>query len=506
MWQLISPKEKKLYYLIESLYYAEVPLTLKELAEKIGTSKRSISSYIEELKERVEKSNGALISQSEGYELVLSDNISIDYFQHKLMQSSTGLRLLECLLFNDEMTAYELEKELYISSSSLSRLITKLKGALIDYGLFLDTHHYRIKGDEFLIRRFYTTYFIEAYGYQAWPFNSIDSNEVSDIMTSLLRCPSIKTDTVNFHKFKIFSAVSIVRESKSHDIYQSNLTELVTNREEYNEIYHHVANQLDSLSLPSAKKEQYTRLYTYYMVYYSRSYMDIKISPSDAAKRNTIITDLKEISQSFNLPPADFSQIIEKLNEVLYQHSKMTYSKALNNFLLFEPRDYSLLKIYSNQYPIFYTTLNDFLHNICADYGLDESKVNTDELLYIILSRWDQLSLHLYQNYSTCRLLVYSPLSLRHADSIASFLKAKLERACLVDVFSDPLLSEDMLEKYDFDILVCTSSVSLFIDQPVITLHRHFSDYHLLPLFRAIDNSISANRQKQQQPLEKTLL
>lgn len=86
----------------------------------------------------------------------------------------------------------------------------------------------------------------------------------------------------------------------------------------------------------------------------------------------------------------------------------MTYSKALDNFLLFEPRDYPLLKIYSKQYPLFYSTLTDFVHNIVETHDLDNTKVNTDELLYLILSRWDQLSLHIYNNYSTCRLLVYS--------------------------------------------------------------------------------------------------
>lgn len=60
-------------------------------------------------------------------------------------------------------------------------------------------------------------------------------------------------------------------------------------------------------------------------------------------------------------------------------------------------------------------------------------------------------------------------LSLKHAENMASLLKAKLERACQVEVFSAPLLTEEALGEYDFDILVSVDSLSLEIDQPIIT-------------------------------------
>lgn len=499
-------KERKMYYLVEYLYYAEGLLTLNELANKVDSSKRSISDYIDELRQRVGKAGGSLLSYSDGYELNLPDNIGIDYFQHKLMQSSTGLRLLECLFFNDQMTGFELEKKLYVSSSSLSRLITKLKVTLKDYGLYLEVYPYRIRGDEYLIRRFYTTYFIETYGYQAWPFKSIDFNEVNEFTNSMVRFPSLRIDNVNFHEFKVFSAVSLIRESKSYDISQSILSEEITDRKEYIELHDQISIWLDSFSLPPVKKEKYARIYTYSMFYDFRSYTSIDLSCKDEVKRNTITSNLEKVRITFNLPPIDFSHIIDKMILVLRQYSMTSYSKALNNFLLFEPRDYIFLRIYSTHYPLFYRTLNDFLNEACTIYEVDKHKLKIEELLYIVLSRWDQLSLHLYQNYSTCRLLVYSPLSLRHADNMASLLKAKLERSCLVDVFSEPLLTEQTLEKYDFDILVCTSSITLSIDQPIITLHRKFSTYNLRPLLQAIEKIFESNRKKKQRILGESLL
>lgn len=184
---------------------------------------------------------------------------------------------------------------------------------LKDYGLFLDTHPYRIKGDEFLIRRFFTSYFLEAYGHQSWPFESVDFDELNAIMDSIVRFPSIKAETVNFHKFKVFSAVNLIRENKSYDIYQSKLAEVVTDKEEYSMLYTRISDWLDSFAFTIKKKEQYTRLYTYYMLYYFRSYTDKNMSSIDLAKKDIITTGLNKIRKSFELPCVDFTLLSIKL-------------------------------------------------------------------------------------------------------------------------------------------------------------------------------------------------
>lgn len=498
MWSLIPKRERKLYRLIDSLYHADNTMTLEELSLAVDASKRSVSNYIDDLKNRVENSGGSLLSLMGGYQLMLPENINIDEFQHQAIQSSLAFEILEKLLFKDKMKGFELEKELHISSSSLSRIINQLKDCLGQYGLTIEVHPYRIAGDEFLIRRFYTSYFLEGYGYNNWPFPSIDINEINRLVESLAKIKSIRFETVNVQKFILFTAVSIIREQFNHDIYQSKLSEGRYDGDNFKHMRNHVYSWLNTLDMPSDKKELYTRIYTFYMFIYFRSYTKKSVSLNYPDFSTLILSSLNTVAHQFRLPAIDFNHIAHKIDDLLYHYVKTDYAKALDSFLVFKPRDYSLLKLYSRQYPSFIQKLIDILDELYKLYDIDPQKINTDELLYLIISRWDQLSLHLYKNYTSCRLLVYSPLGYRHADNIAELLRVKLENTCTVSVFSEPNLTTDSLKKYTFDILVSSSSLQLNIEQPIIALHNKYSGYHLQPLLNAIDKAVKVNRQKLQ--------
>lgn len=496
MWTLIPTRERKLYTLIKTLYYADKPMTLQELSKAVESSKRSVSNYMDEIKMRVENSSGSLITLIDGYQLKLPDNINIDVFQHQVIQSSLTFQLLEKLFFNDVMTGPELEQELHISSSSLSRAMTQLKDSLSPYGLTIEAHPYCINGDEFLIRRFYTSYFLEAYGYNTWPFTTVEKSEIYKLVESLAKIDSIRFETVNVQKFILFTAVSVIREHFHHNIYQSALSEGRYEGESFKRMRSHVSHWLNSVDIPSDKKELYRRIYTFYMFIYFRSYTKKHLSLSSADYSTFIISRLEEVAHKFNLPVIDFRHIANKLDDMLYHYSRTDYAKALDSHLVFAPRDYSLLKLYASQYPRFFQKLMDVLEEIYKLKGIDSEKINTDELLYLIISRWNQLSLHLYKNYTTCHLLVYSPISYRHADNIAELLRVKLENACTISVYAEPNLTTDTLKKYTFDILVSTASLQLSIKQPIIALHNKFSGHHLQPLLSAVDKAFKANRQK----------
>lgn len=499
MWTLISTKERKLYTLIESLYYSDTPMTLKELAEAVGSSQRSMSDYIDEAKIRVNELGGSIRSMLNGYQLKLPDYITIDTFQHQALQSSTPLQLLEQLLLKDKVDGCTLEQKLFISKASLSRIINQLKKELADYGLALEAHPYRIKGDEFLIRRFFTSYYLEAYGYQDWPFKSVDYSEISKLIVSLSQINSIRFETVNVQKFLVFSAVSVIREHHHHTLFNSVLTDDRYEKNAFRHMHSHVTKWIQTVDIPANKKELYSRIYTFYMFYYFRSYTKKTISLNNPDHSKTIEEGLKDIARKFSLPLSDFTHIANKLDDLLYQYSKTDYAKAIDSYLIFKPRDYILLNSYARQYPRFYNLLMNFLDRLYKLYGVDPDKINTEELLYLIISRWDQLSLHLYEQYTTCRLLVYSPLSYRHAENIAKLLRVKLESACILSVYTEPILSKTKLKDYSFDILVSTSSLTLDLEEPIIALHNKYSNHHLQPLLQAIDEAFIKNRQKLQE-------
>lgn len=496
MWELIPAKERKLYRILERLYFSESSLSLMELTEAVGSSRRTVSDYIDELKTRVDTIGGSLNTLAEGYMLVLPDNISIVSFQQDALKASPSLQLLEKLLVKNEMTGVELEKELHISASTLSRMVTALKNKLAGYGLILEANPYRITGDEFLIRRFFTSYYLEAYDYDEWPLPFIDYREIEKLIDSLAHIDTIRFETVNVQKFILFTAVSIVRERFHHDLRESDLTEGRYEPDGFKRMRQLVNTWLTTVDITPDKKDLYSRIYTFYMFYYFRSYTTKKVLLDSPDHSKTIVHELQKIAQTFDLPQSDFSHIACKLDDMLYQYSNTSYAKSLDTYLVFTPADYPVLRVYKKQYPYFYDALKQLLYTLYALHDIDPEQINTDELLYLIISRWDRLSLHLYESYTRCDVLVYSPNSYRHADNVAQLLRAKLERACRVSVYAEPILNKQRLNDYTFDILVSAGSLDLDIDQPIIALHSKMSGRHLQPLLKKVDEAFEKNRKK----------
>ncbi|EXJ23360.1 M protein trans-acting positive regulator (Mga) [Alkalibacterium sp. AK22] len=496
MWELISSKEQKQYQIIEHLYYAEETQTIEDLTKITGASRRSTVDDLKEVRKHVEAAGGVLHTNNDGLEIRLPRHYCIDYFQNQLIQRALGFNLLELLFFHTKLSAKQLEDRLYLSTSSLNRRVQAANSAMREFGLSIQTNPYTIQGDEYLIRRFFTTYFIEAYGYEYWPFESVDFEEVSAIMDSLTALSSIKFETVNFHRFKVFTAVSLIRERKGFDIYNSKLNESPIDTSELLKVTKHVDRWLSTLHLPKDKHAEYTKLYTYYMFYYFKSYTDKPLSFFNQHAALKFMEDLEKIASNFQLPKIDFSQLSEKIDEMLFNYSKIPYKRALDNYLLFPSRDLSLVGFYKWNYPLFYDQLNQVLKTMYLDYELSEQNVNVQTLLSTVLNRWDQLTLHLYENYSVCRLLVYSPISLRHANNLASMLRSKLERACTVEVFSGTRLTKKQLSSYEFDILVTATTPKINISQPVIAMHRKLSGHHMAPLVKEIDRIMDMNRSK----------
>lgn len=170
MWNLISLKEQSKMKMVEVFYTTNEPITINTLSELTNTSNRSVKNYLEELKETMSEIGGEFYSSTEGVNFKIPIHIGVDYFQRQLFRNSLGFTLLEKVFFNESLTNDQLINELYISQSTLNRIANTINEDLKPYGLKLETAPYKITGDEQLIRNFYTTYFVEAYSANEWPF------------------------------------------------------------------------------------------------------------------------------------------------------------------------------------------------------------------------------------------------------------------------------------------------------------------------------------------------
>src|SRR5699024_2346836 len=147
-------------------------------------------------------------------------------------------------------------------------------------------------------------------------------------------------------------------------------------------------------------------------------------------------------------------------------------------FILFPPRDYSLVDHYQKKYTAFYDITLQNMVLLCKNRGFHPTEDTLNYLIYILISKWPGLTKQLFSRYHSITVKVYSHLNLRHAQNIAESLSSDLPESLEVSVLEEPIVNEEVLSKLDFDILVTT--------QTFIVMYRSRSSYQYDDLQRLI--------------------
>lgn len=144
----------------------------KELSKALNISMLTLQSCLTNMQFMKEVGG---ITYKDGY-------INIWYHQccglqevyQKALRESPSLKLLELLFFRDFSSLEELAEELFVSLSTLKRLIKKTNTYLSHtFAISIVTNPVQVSGDERQIRLFYLKYFSEAYKISEWPFGDI---------------------------------------------------------------------------------------------------------------------------------------------------------------------------------------------------------------------------------------------------------------------------------------------------------------------------------------------
>lgn len=506
MKDLISAKDNRKYRIVETLYFAKKACTIQYLAKKNNISIRSTKTYLDEIKSQLDDIGGVIDTSSKGVFMKLPFYIGIDFFQQQLIRNSLGFKMLELLFFNQTLTSRELEEQLFVSMSSLSRLTSQLKDLLVNHGLVLDSRPYQIKGDEFLIRKFYTKYFHEAYPQTEWPFKNISEDTLNKLVQSFQLSDSMRIEALNFNKIRLFLAINMFREERGNSLLLTPLKNKGLSSDDFQNTEIKIELWLKSLSMSEDFILKYGKVFSYIYCYYYGSY--IKSDKKNHLKYENldkITNSLEYLSHVFDLPSDNHCHLVHKLDELMTLYSYYNSTTGLNNYLVFRPRDYSLLDIFKSSYPLFYELAERELIEICKKRNLISEQINSEELMYFLISKWEQLSFHLYNNFSRCRILLHSHINYQHGNNVKALLDSKLEDSLTIELFHKPLISESTLKSYDFDILVSTGTLFLDIEQPIVFMPIKADNESFKPLLSVVQKIKQKHKYMANQKISKRL-
>ncbi len=497
MWNLIQVKDQTKHQILRTLFQAKEPITIETLSKNTSSSMRSIKNYLLEIKNMVNGFDGFIETSKEGVMLHLPSNIGIDHFERYLLKNSSSFMLLELIFHNDHLNSTEISEKLFLSPSSLNRMIRSLKEALSEYGLSIEANPYRIVGEEALIRKFYSTYFQEAYSVSEWPFPDVSMDLINQLLDILLDFKDIHTDFMDYHKFRIQFVIDIIRSRKGYllkNTYKDCRILTVSYRKISNEIH----DKILTTEIDSEEALIYANQLAYWYIHYSTGiFEDRRKGVSEFSSRisaqESVITDLIEL---FDLPSFDCTSILMDLDSSLLLYKGIKDRKITKDYILFKPRDYFLIEIYKKSFFFFYEIAEVKMRMLCAERDIEINDDIIELLMHILLTKWKDLTLNLFERYSTCKILIYSHLNYRHAENIASSLHMNINRVIQIEIYNETSITSEKLSNYTFDVLVSTTTLSLDIPQKIQYLHYKSHGPFVQPVVHLIDEVIAENKHK----------
>ncbi|RDU37836.1 hypothetical protein DRW41_08440 [Neobacillus piezotolerans] len=237
--------QSRLQGILATLYDEKENIKGEKLAKMQGVSTRTLRSDIKSLNNVLESVSAFISSTRNGYKLNINDSEAFSKFHHQFSNQSENERnipqenekridylLKRLLMTNTYLKAEELAAELFVSKSSLTRL---LKGVRDRFGSFdlsiIIRPNYGIKvmGDEIQKRACISEYFFPKRGetplaFQSSFFNSYFSQselqKIENVVFQRLKDTGINVNDIGFENIVIHLAISIKRIQMGTEILQ----------------------------------------------------------------------------------------------------------------------------------------------------------------------------------------------------------------------------------------------------------------------------------------------
>lgn len=443
MRKLLSSKEQRHLHLIETLYHEEEWITFAELAAKLGCSVRILKDDLFTLKK--EYTELTVHSSTQGIKLSFKKNIGLKSIYQKFLHSSELVELFQIIFNEEHHSAEELAELLFISLSTLRRLINKAKPYLERYyKISIQTSPYKMVGDEKDIRYFYYQLYQEAYPTMEWPFDLLDEATYDTFLQSFLESGQVALSYPDYRSLKMTTAINTVRLQHHHPIEDLDCIDA-------KKVYHYRDNQnllyfsknLFGFPLTTETLNQIFYPYTTSVLLSNRQELQLveASTPSLKAANHYLIQWLEQVATEYQAPLPDTEQILVDLYNVSMYCLSLKPKKAL----LYDHRRLFVEHI-KHSYPHAYKLLAEGLRVYWHKLNGHSNETVLDFLIHVVFTHWPNLIPDIRQRaHKNVSVLVFSLNDGHHARMIREMIHYQMDSQLTIDLFSGNYLSIEKL-------------------------------------------------------------
>ncbi|WP_051669282.1 M protein trans-acting positive regulator PRD domain-containing protein [Carnobacterium jeotgali] len=462
MYEVLEANERRRLKVLEYLYSRDDWIPLRELAQKTGSSERILKQDMIQLREYY--SIEVLQTSHRGIRFVFPPYQSIDGIYRAILKDSIAFNFIEKLFYDDTKTVFELAEELFISSSTLFRIIKKLNGSLKKYYVQIQTHPCKmISENEDTIRYFYLNYFSERYSNLEWPHKAINQEIYEQLLFLIMKENNINIDLADFSRLKLWTVISFVRTQQGNytQIASSNYTKMIPDFSKFHPAVATIEKTL-GISLDKDFLEQVFSVFINndFVLTYDSLLEDAQTNPF-IEKNISVHRDLlTNLSNHLRIPIPNLNQLIKEMYNITHLVFKSKSGHYLPSFILFDQKKFFIQSI-EELFPDFVKEVLTTLKRYEKIMELTYNESARYEIMYTLIIHWEHLIPELYKRKEKVHLLIVSSFDLEHAKMIQDLLHHYFKEDIYTEIYEEPIFSLKDVKKRPYDILVTTFPIPL---------------------------------------------
>lgn len=215
MRELLSVQSVRQLELLEYLLDAE-EVTLAEVSNATGYASRTLWQDIKEINEFLAPME--IETTSKGVELIIPAAYSVRAVYRRILLQSREYNLLEHLLFKEGQSLEDLADSLFISLSTLRRMIATMNEKLAKFDIKIAVAPTRVIGNELSVSQFYIALFSEKY-YESSDFlKKGEFQTMNLLLKNIMQEGKMKLSFSDLQKLRIWGYVRMIRLRHGHKI------------------------------------------------------------------------------------------------------------------------------------------------------------------------------------------------------------------------------------------------------------------------------------------------
>lgn len=459
MQSLLTKQEQRRYDFMNILSDTNHWIILPDIAKQLNCSSRILKDDIQYLNKHFD--DFTIQTSTRGVRIEYSTNRGFKTFCQKMLEYSNAYTVLEMIFLHSNQTVQDLADKLFMSTSTLYRLIDQINSTLKKSNQFyIETNPCQIVGDEKEIRYFFYLYFFEKYSHFNFPLGDFNYEAIDSFLKALLEASPIYIDFSFYNVTKIVTIVNLIRYKDKHyiEVDKSALSKprLADNFDEYSVLFKPFEDQLHM----DINSDFIAQVFTPYI---QEGMSDTYEEFVEKTKKNPIFGDnvnflrglLDYIAQKNYLQLENREEVVFGMFNSLHLEGQDPQS----DYILYN-RNQRFTKDIAQEFPYFYKDLYYWLKSFREKLEMPMTEEGIAFYIYNIFATWKNLVPQLRRKIAKIRTLVISDRHKAHAEMIKGFIEYEFSEQITVDFFIEKDLNQTVLEALDYDLIVTTFPVA----------------------------------------------